>query len=35
MNIGQHKKEIIDKIKEFVQEGLYLSDTHNIIIMYH
>jgi RecB family endonuclease NucS len=26
--MGRHKKEIIDRIKEFAQEGLYSSDTH-------
>jgi hypothetical protein len=30
--MGRHKKEIIDRIKEFAQERLYLSDTH--IVMY-
>jgi hypothetical protein len=25
--MGRHKKEIIDRIREFAQEGLYLSDV--------
>jgi hypothetical protein len=27
----RHKKEIIDIIKEFAQEGLHLSDTHIVM----
>jgi hypothetical protein len=32
--MGRHKKEIIDRIKEFAQEGLYLSDTHIVMCKY-
>jgi hypothetical protein len=32
--MGRHKKEIIDRMKESAQEGLYLSDTHTVMCKY-
>jgi hypothetical protein len=32
--MGCHKNETIDRIKEFAQEGLYLSDPHIVVCKY-
>jgi hypothetical protein len=32
--MDRHKTEVIDRIKEFAEEGLYLSNTHIIMCKY-